>query len=113
VEISEESSFIAVPGPSQASTDDRQADSPRAENLRSESTGAKVRAEAQSSRQDSLVPFTQYLRNLGLSACASSRKESQLAKNPRMPIFSRMEEVHDLTGTQCHGHPLRHPQRGA
>lgn len=101
-------------GPVQASADDKQADSPRAENLRPESAGAEARAEAQSPPQGSLLPFTQYLRNINdLYGCADSRRTSELAKNPRMPQFSGREEGDNPPGPQFSGHPLRHPKTGA
>lgn len=96
-------------GPSEDDIDDKQADSPRAENLRSKS----ARAEAQSPQQSSLPPLTHYLRDLDRSAYAYSSRVSQLAKHPRMSFMSGLEEGDDLTGTRYPGHPLRHPQTGA
>jgi hypothetical protein len=95
--------------PSQAGTDDKQADSPRAENPGSES----ARAKPQSPEQGALLPFTQYLRALDRSTYACSSRVSELAKNPRMPFLSSMEEGNDFTGVRYPGHPLTHPQTGA
>jgi hypothetical protein len=80
-----------------------------AENLDSDSTGA----ETQSPQQGALPPFTEYLRELDSSSYAYSSRVSELAKNPRMPFLSSMEEVDDLTGLRYAGHPLIHPQTGA
>jgi hypothetical protein len=93
---------------SQAVTSATQANPSRAVNTRSES----IRAETHSPTKGPLPTFTQYLAALESSAYAYSSRVSQLAKNPRMPLFSGMEEGDDLTDTRYPGHPLKHPQTG-
>lgn len=93
--------------PSTAGIEDRQPGF--AQNLDSES----MDAEPQSPQLGALPPFSEYLRNLDRSTYDYSSRVSELAKDPRMPSLSSMEEGDDFTGLRYAGHPLRNLRTGA